>query len=439
MSEKICGLFQLELNEINFDFIRKYNALGYLPNFKHLIERHGVIETTSEAADHEIEPWIQWVTAHTGLPLKDHQVFRLGDIVDCEIEQIWEWLEARGVNVSATCPMNAKNCTRQAAFFLSDPWTNTITSGSPLLHQAIRVIRQAVNDNSKLEMGVSSFYILLKTVLKYFDKEGYFYLIKKIFSLAKGKKWTKVLILDEILSQVTIAEVKAHKPDYITLFLNGGAHIQHHYLFNSKAYSGKYKNPNWLIDENHDPILEIYSQYDRLIGKIIKNFKDYRLIVLTALHQDPYDSELYYWRIRDHASFLKEIGCENFAVMPRMSRDFLIEATNADAAIKIADRLKKAIADDGVPLFDVDNRGTSLFVMLTYPSDILPSLGFSVDGEYYANLRQRVNFVAIKNGCHNGTGYLIDTSEKFESSRERKIELRSLPARVAAHFELDWS
>jgi hypothetical protein len=438
MSEKISGLFQLELNEINFDFIRKYNELGYLPNFKRLIEQHGIIETTSEIEYHEIEPWIQWVTVHTGLTLQQHQVFRLGDIVDREIVQIWEWLEARGVSVSATCPMNAKNRTRQPAFFLPDPWTNTITSGSPLLHQAVRVIQQAVNENSKLEMSINSLAVIAKTILKYFNIKSYKFLLKNIFSIIKGKKWAKALILDQILSEITISEVKSKNPKYATLFLNAGAHIQHHYLFNSKVYRGQNINPIWLINKIDDPVLDVYIQYDKLIGKILKELSNYRLLILTAIHQDPYDCELYYWRIRDHAGFLENIGCKNFTVTPRMSRDFLIETTNADDAIKIAYRLEKAIADDGQPLFDVDNRGKSLFVMFTYPSDISPTLGFSIEGEKYSNLRERVNFVAIKNGSHNGTGYLIDTSENSEHLVQRKIELRSMPARVAAHFELDW-
>ena len=33
------------------------------------------------------------------------------------------------------------------------------------------------------------------------------------------------------------------QPDFSNLFLNSGAHIQHHYLFNSKAYVGDIKNP----------------------------------------------------------------------------------------------------------------------------------------------------------------------------------------------------
>src|SRR4051794_16443678 len=102
-------LLLLEFNEINFDSVAFYCAHGRLPNFRRLIDEHGWHTTTSEQAYEHIEPWIQWVTAHTGLSLAEHGVFRLGDIARTEIPQIWERLEERGLKVGAVSPMNAKH------------------------------------------------------------------------------------------------------------------------------------------------------------------------------------------------------------------------------------------------------------------------------------------------------------------------------------------
>ena len=89
-------LILLELNEVNFDFVRRYVARGQLPALAQMIARHGLAETVSEDKYEELEPWIQWVSAHTGLTFAEHKVFRLGDIVQHEHEQIWEKLEAGG-------------------------------------------------------------------------------------------------------------------------------------------------------------------------------------------------------------------------------------------------------------------------------------------------------------------------------------------------------
>ena len=42
----------------------------------------------------------------------------------------------------------------------------------------------------------------------------------------------KAVILDSLLADVHLTLWKKHKPDFSNLFLNSGAHIQHHYLFN---------------------------------------------------------------------------------------------------------------------------------------------------------------------------------------------------------------
>lgn len=431
-------LFQLELNEINFDFVQRYGALGKLQNLNRLIDRHGLIETTSESAYEELEPWIQWVTAHTGLSYREHGVFRLGDIVEHDLCQIWEWLEYRGVFVAATSPMNASNRTRNAAFFLPDPWTDTNVTGSPLLARFMAAASQAVNENADAKLSPRSAIALVQAMLRYCGIREYALLTTYAMRAARGGKWALALVLDELLAAITISETRAKRPDFVSLFLNGGAHLQHHYMFNSTVYDGTHRNPEWVVSRTQDPIFEVYRQYDRLVGHIERALPEYRLIIATGLHQNPYPDECYYWRLADHAAFLNEIGCENFVVHPRMSRDMLIEAGGRGNAEAIQRRLESAVGDDGTKLFEVDNRGDSLFVMLTYPRDIPTGFGFSIGNRHFANLRRHVNFVAIKNGEHDGIGYLIDTAERADHLARRRIALSELPQRVAAHFGLEW-
>ena len=120
----------LALNELNLDLIRGYVDSGLLPNFEQLLQ-NGVVETTSEQEYSHLEPWIQWVTVQTGLPYRDHQVFRLGDIVNrADLNQIFEELENEGLSVGAVSPFNADNRLENPEFFIPDPWTQTAPSGS---------------------------------------------------------------------------------------------------------------------------------------------------------------------------------------------------------------------------------------------------------------------------------------------------------------------
>ena len=108
----------LGLNELNFDYIKFYISKDLLPNFKKIFEIQPPIETTSEKEYKLLEPWVQWVTIHSGKSFDEHKVFRLGDIVNNpKISQIFEELESEGLSVAAVSPFNADNRLKTPSFF----------------------------------------------------------------------------------------------------------------------------------------------------------------------------------------------------------------------------------------------------------------------------------------------------------------------------------
>ena len=72
----------LGLNELNFEYIKYYINQGFLPNFKKIFKIQPPIETVSENDYKLLEPWVQWVTIHSGKSYKEHKSFRLGDIIN---------------------------------------------------------------------------------------------------------------------------------------------------------------------------------------------------------------------------------------------------------------------------------------------------------------------------------------------------------------------
>jgi len=154
---KHAPLIFLELNEVNFAFIKGYVARGELPAFSRFLDAHGFTRTTSVQRYEELEPWIQWVTAHTGKSFADHGVFRLGDIVGHDHEQIWERLQGMGLSVGAVSPMNAKLRMQDPAFFVPDPWTQTGVVAPGHVARLHRAIAQAVGDNAQARITPGSF------------------------------------------------------------------------------------------------------------------------------------------------------------------------------------------------------------------------------------------------------------------------------------------
>ncbi len=404
----------LGLNELNFDYIKYYIEKGYLPNFKHVFDEYGYKETTSENEYELLEPWIQWVTIHTGKTYSEHQVFRLGDIVGRkDLKQIFEIAEEKGLTVGAISPFNADNRLRDPKFFVPDPWTQTKTSGKKFIKDVSEAVSQAVNDNAKESVSKKSIFTILRTLFKVVNILSYSQYFKLLLSI-KFKVGIKAVVLDKLLSDTFIHQWKKYRPDFSTLFLNTGAHFQHHYMFNSKAYDGKLKNPEWYCSSNQDPLLMILKEYDKIIGKILK-FKT-RLIICTGLHQKPHKHNTFYWRLKNHRSFLEnELGIKGIKeVTPRMSRDFLIVFGSENDALAAQNILEKYDSEkDNTKIFTVDNRRKSLFVELTYPNDIDENFAI-IGNNKISNFKKNIAFVAIKNGEHHNVGYYIDTANKVK-------------------------
>lgn len=413
----------LGLNELNFEFIKFYINQGSLNNFKKLFELQAPIETISEKEYRLLEPWVQWVTIHTGKTFDEHKVFRLGDIVNHpNLSQLFEELENESLLVGAISPFNCENRLRSPAYFVPDPWTKTTPSGNFIIRGLYNAIHQSVNDNAKDKLNFKSIISLILGFLLYVPSSRWYHYFKSILNFKKPG--VKALILDSLLADIHLKLWKKNKPDFSNLFLNSGAHIQHHYLFNSKAYQGNISNPDWYCPKDYDPLIKILSEYDKQIGKLM-SLKNVKLLVATGLHQQPHQHLTYYWRLREHASFAKMIGIKNVTeILPRMSRDFLIKFNNSEDTIAAENLLNSFYASkDQIKIFDVDNRDTSLFVELVYPNNIEENDSIYSDDFKLEKFKSYLSFVAIKNGEHNGTGYL---TSNFDLKLDSKINLKDL-------------
>ena len=409
-------LVLVEMNEINFDLVVMYVAKfpGKFKSFEACLEK--LLVTSSELEYQNLEPWIQWPSVHTGKNFDEHQVFRLGDIVQSNQPQIFEELENHGFSVGALSAMNASNKLRQAAYFLPDPWTNTEPDNSFWSRAISAAVSQAVNDNASGQLTIRSI-VALALALSRFARPSHYSKYIQLALSARGHPWRKALFLDLFLHDVHYKLFKSKCPDFSTLFLNAGAHIQHHYLFNSLATekSMHLKNPEWYVAKECDPFHEMLEVYD-LILREVGSLGDTELIVATGLSQMPYDRLKFYYRLRNHEQFLRTLDIPFKAVLTRMTRDFLIEFESAKQASSAENTLRSiTVFGEGERLFDnIDNRGDSLFVTMTYPSEITRKTKYVLGG-VARDLQSEVVFVAIKNGIHQAKGfaYYTDGLERF--------------------------
>src|SRR3546814_19040071 len=119
------AVLSLELNELSFSFVQEFIQRGKLPDFAALLRNHQLTQTVAEKAYPALEPWIQWPTDYTGQSFAEAGLFRLGDAVDRNVVQTWEYLVRRGLKAAAVAPMNAANRCSNPALLLPNPWTPT--------------------------------------------------------------------------------------------------------------------------------------------------------------------------------------------------------------------------------------------------------------------------------------------------------------------------
>lgn len=415
----------IQLNEINFDVVRHYADLGY--DLSALVKIHDNRFITVENEEYNnLEPWIQWFTTYCGKPYSQHKIFRLGEGHNSTEKTLFSALKSAGLCIGAVAPMNLSRETAKFDFFLPDPWSKQRPLGDIWLRFVSDAVRQAVNDNSGKGISKINKVKLLFGLARHLNLFDFTELLK-FYQTIKGRSFRKALFLDMVLVKLHQSLHNKYKVDFSSVFLNAGAHIQHHYFLNSSFSHNltAVRNPQWYMSSDTDPLLESLIFYDAIIKEY--ESKDYQVILATGLQQQPYLKETYYYRLADHKRFLSTIGISNVIVNPRMTRDFEVVtqlAIDCDLAIeklrKITDESKKLVFGQ-----IEKTSSTTLFCTLTYDQEIREDQLFYFEGNSF-KLHDFVNFVAVKNGMHDKFGTLYFSDPEYWQIEDCIVELQDV-------------
>jgi len=392
----------VQWNEVNFPILRKYADKYDLKSLTAVLKYNQTI-THSETKYELLEPWIQWASVNTSLPFEKHKIFRLGDVVLSDKSQIYEEVEKKGFKVGAISPMNALNRLKDPSYFIPDPWTDTHSDNSFTSKQLTAIIRQTVNDNAAGKITFLSYVSLIIIFMRFASRKHWTTYVSLAIKSRK-RKWCKALFLDLLLSDVHNKMFLKESPDFSTLFLNGFAHIQHHYFLNSEFSEAPIKMPEWYIASGVDPLYDAVIVYDKIAQSIIENAEERPLLFATGLSQQPYHRPIFYYRLADHSNFMQLLGFERFIVQPRMTRDFQVTFSSEKEAKACKDKLESFSVNNKV-LFEVEQRCETLFATLVYDEKITENDRVKSDSSVI-QLLDHVVFVAIKNGHHCETGYI---------------------------------
>ena len=181
------------------------------------------------------------------------------------------------------------------------------------------------------------------------------------------------------------------------------------------------KNPKDILKSYDDPFKEVLILYDN----ILKDYLDRKsnIIIATGLTQQIVKNPHYYYRLLNHEKFLKKLNLIFLKIETRMSRDFLIHFSNNIDRDKAHSILKKIYLKDKVFFGVIELREKSIFVTLTYNEEINTHDRITIENKEL-EIFNDVVFVALKNGEHNGRGFLFTKGEiekDFEYLKTIKI------------------
>lgn len=402
-------LLIIQANEINFDLVKLYSEKFNLSNFKHILKNYNYIETSSENDYENLEPWIQWVSFYTGKSYQEHKVFFLNELKD-DVDTIFKKFDEKfNARQCLMFPMNLKNNLKNDKnIFIPDPWTDTIIQCDKDLVKFYNIIKKIILNNKNINLKISEVFYL--TYFIFFNSSSQFkiFFLKNIFNLLK-KNYFKPILFDNLIADLFYQKIISDNYDVSSIFLNAGAHIQHHYMFNSCFVKNKI-NPNWYLDEKFDPVKDYLVEYDKILGKFL-NLNNYNILITTGLSQSLIDKPIFYYNLKNPKSFFSKINIYPKNIIKRMSRDYTLEFNDTNImndSLKILNNLK--INESNIFLSKIE--GKKIFLELIYSGEIDNDTQI-VFNNVKIKIKDDFIFLAIKNTIHNQKGYCYTNIKSF--------------------------
>lgn len=400
-----------ELNEFSLPLLDEGAKKLNLSHLQKLLSFHRSETHTDDTYENDLlEPWVQWVSIHTGIPSQEHRVKHLGDIPGLNTPQIWETLSDHGISTGIWGAMNAgRNGAEHCSFFLPDPWSFSEVGHPETLNALLFPLRYTSKNYGEKKWG--PLFQEMKGLLLFLKREkqlGFF--LKKIPALLKntvkyrGKPFLFISLLDQISTKLFLGYQKQYHPQVSFLFLNSIAHLMHH----------QWKRP---ITKN-SPLGHGLICLDGMIKELLTYFDEKKdLIILTnGLSQisTENDPPWVLHRQIDQVKFLKAVGIKQVQVESHMTHDaHLFFETEKEAQEAKELLLSAKIANE--KLFQVEsyeNDPKKLFYKIIFTKPLEKGAVFRIGAQEHPFFDLFISIIQ-RTGKHIQTGNLLSNQKIF--------------------------
>lgn len=361
----------LELNELTPSLLDRFIHEGHLPNFERLRAESLVCTTDANAGGEWLNPWVQWVTVHSGLEAAEHEVYRLSNAYRLKIPAIWDLISAAGRKVWMCGSMNPWCTENLNGHILPDPWSSQVQKDpTGEFNDYDAFVRKNVQEYaaSKSPVTLLERFKFIKFVLSHGLKlSTVANVLQQLIQERLGnKRWKRAAILDQFQCDLFEWYYKRERPEFATFFSNSTAHFQHKYWRNMEPEAFLIR-PTALEQRTFkDAILHGYKQMDRIVGRMLKLAPETTILLISGLSQRPYQEKdreggVRYYRLHGKQALTETLQVEGeFNYEPIMADEFFLRFVNEIDAEACVAKLNAISLPDGTPAFSAELDGSDV-------------------------------------------------------------------------------
>jgi hypothetical protein len=439
----------LEFNELTPSLMDRFIGEGSLPAFAKLRRESIVCVSDAEEDPPFLEPWVQWVTVHTGLSRDEHKVVDLDDGPKLRVPRVWDIVSDAGKKAWVCGSMNAGiQADGFNGLFLPDPWTTSVEPHPrelfrPYYHFVRSYVQEYTRDKPPLtkadHLRFARFMAtnglapktVAATVRQLVSERG-----------SGGARWQRAAILDRLQWDVFCHHYQKLNPALATFFLNSTAHYQHYYWRNLDPDRFLLRPPEDEQARYADAIRFGYRKMDEIVRDCLDLAgEDATIVFCTALGQQPMskydaDSGKQHFKPTDPAALLRFAGVDApHTYAPVMAENFFLHFEGEDVAEDARSKLSALRLDTGARVMDVHREGSRVHagcVVVVPPPEgsVVSAPGTNRAADFHDLFYQATG---LKSGMHHPDGILwIRTPERTHFEVERKVSIREIAPTLLA-------
>jgi hypothetical protein len=428
----------LEFNELSPDLMKRFMAMGQLPNFQRLYDESHVYVTEAAERGWELNPWVQWVTVHSGLDYRDHGIIELDEGGKLNAKRVWDVVSESGFPVWVCGSMNVAYETPINGLVMPDPWTTKVPPFPDSLLPFFRFVQQNVlehtTDRPALKRSDYLKFVVFMVMhgLSFSTVKA---IVQQLLSERSGNHhWRRAVLLDKLQFDVFRWYYRKIRPRFSTFFSNSTAHFQHYHWREMEPHLFKVQPTEEKAATHEKTILFGYQQMDEMIGRFMAlAAADTVLIFATALSQQPclvYEDQggKVTYRPKQISRLMKFADVtEAHTTAPLMAEVFNIHLKSEDDATSVQTKLE-ALQIEGRQAMQLLRKGT----LITAKCQVHEKLPIEArisrkGGGDISFFDMFFELEDVKSGMHHPDGMLwIHLPEKAPRQHTEKVLLASV-------------